>query len=255
MRVLAGYNIKGGVGKTATVVNLAHLASQEGLRTLVWDLDPQGAATFYFRIRPKARGGAKRLIEGRRDPHDLVKGTDYEHLDLLRARFSFRNLDLALARTRKPHRALARLIAPLAASYDLLLFDCPPAISLTSESVFGAADALLVPTIPTTLSIRSLDQITAYLQRHELDSLAVLPFFSMVDARKALHRGICRQGLEQPRGFLRTAIPYASLIEQMGIKRAPLTAYAPGSMPGLAYAALWREIRDRVVNRGDGAAL
>jgi len=56
MRILASYNIKGGVGKTATAVNLAYLAANAGMRTLVWDLDPQGAASFYFRIKPKVKG-------------------------------------------------------------------------------------------------------------------------------------------------------------------------------------------------------
>ncbi len=246
MKVIAGYNIKGGVGKTATIVNLAHLASVDGLRTLVWDLDPQGAATFYFRVRPKPRGGAKSLVSGKRDLDPLIKGTDFERLDLLRARFSFRNLDLALAQTKKPLKALARLIAPLSARYDVLFFDCSPGISLTSESVFAAADVLLVPTIPTTLSLRTLDQITAYLDKKGVRDLLVLPFFSMVDVRRSLHRQVCEAGARSEHGFLDTHIPYASIVEQMGLRRAPLTAYAPGSIPGLAYATLWREISARV---------
>ena len=53
MKTLATYNIKGGVGKTASAVNLAYLAAQGGLRTLLWDLDPQGAASYLLRIRRK----------------------------------------------------------------------------------------------------------------------------------------------------------------------------------------------------------
>ena len=65
MKVIAFYNIKGGVGKTASAVNLAYYAALEGARTLVWDLDPQGAATYYFRIKPKVKGGTRALL--RRD--------------------------------------------------------------------------------------------------------------------------------------------------------------------------------------------
>ena len=62
MLIIACYNIKGGVGKTATAVNLAYLTAGFGARTLVWDLDPQGAASFYFRIKPRVKGGAKNLL-------------------------------------------------------------------------------------------------------------------------------------------------------------------------------------------------
>ena len=53
MKVIAIYNLKGGVGKTAASVNLSYLASRGGYRTLGWDLDAQGAASFYFRNQPR----------------------------------------------------------------------------------------------------------------------------------------------------------------------------------------------------------
>jgi len=246
MRILAVHNIKGGVGKTAAAVNLAYLASEAGARTLVWDLDPQGAATFYFRVKPKRRAGAKRLLEGRRDLRAMIRGTDFPDLDLLRAHFSFRNLDLALSRTRRPARRLARLVAPLADDYDLLFFDCPPGISLTSESVFGAADLLLVPTIPTTLSMRTLVQLIDHVKREAPRRLEVLPFFSMVDRRKALHRAIRDQGGASDIPFARTAIPYASEVERMGVHRAPLPSYARGSPAARAFRALWQEVEAAV---------
>ena len=95
MKVLATYNIKGGVGKTATAVNLAYEAASRGNRVLVWDLDPQGAATFYFRVQPKVKGGGKALVSGRRELDEVIKATDYDNLDLVPADFSIRNLDLA----------------------------------------------------------------------------------------------------------------------------------------------------------------
>ena len=65
MKVLATYSIKGGVGKTSAAVNLGALAARDGVRTLVWDLDPQGAASFLFRVKPKVKGGGKQLVRGR----------------------------------------------------------------------------------------------------------------------------------------------------------------------------------------------
>lgn len=96
MKIVALYSIKGGVGKTSSAVNLAYISACKGYRTLVWDLDPQGASSFYFRVKPKVKGGSKDLIAGKRELEGLIKGTDFKNLDLLPADFSFRNLDLVL---------------------------------------------------------------------------------------------------------------------------------------------------------------
>ena len=168
MKVLACYNIKGGVGKTAAAVNLAWLAARDGARTLVWDLDPQGAATFYFRIKPKVKGGAKDLLRRKRPMPDAVKGTDYEGLDLVPADFSYRNMDLVLDRVKHPASRLHKVLKAIRSNYDIVFLDCPPSISIVSESVFHAANALLVPTIPTTLSLRSLAQLVQGTKRIRL---------------------------------------------------------------------------------------
>ena len=65
--VLATYNIKGGVGKTSAAVNLATLAALDGAQTLLWDLDPQGASTYLFRVRAKIKGGGSKLVRGKSD--------------------------------------------------------------------------------------------------------------------------------------------------------------------------------------------
>lgn len=243
MKVLATHNIKGGVGKTATAINLSYLCAREGLRTLVWDLDPQAAATFYFRVRPK-KGGGRRIIRGKTKLDKLIVGTDFEDLDLLRAHFSYRNMDLALDSTKHPAAQLRRLLEPLAEDYDCIFLDCPPGISLAAESVFFAADALLVPTIPTTLSLRSLEQLTRYIEKRSGARARLLPFFCMADLRKNMHRRICEH-TNASHGFLDTRIPYSSIVEQMGAYRAPVGTFASGSPADRAYRSLWEEVRNR----------
>jgi cellulose biosynthesis protein BcsQ len=257
VKVLALYNIKGGVGKTASAVNLAYYSALGGRRTLVWDLDPQAAATFYFRVRPRIRGAGKILKKKHRDRlYRQIRGSDFEDLDLLPADFSYRHLDLALDATKDPARRLAKVLAPLAGEYDVVFLDCAPSISLTSESIFGASDVLLVPTIPTPLSIRALELLDRHLHRQGPEGLRVLPFLCMVDRRKKLHRAGLRlvdgsdYAYRRTEGFLEARIPYSSLVEQMGLHRAPLPSYAYSSGPSRAYLALWREIEARLA--GDG---
>jgi len=247
MKVLAAYNIKGGVGKTTSAVNLAYLSARSGARTLVWDLDPQGAASFYFRIKPKIKGGGKRLFRRGRDLEPLIRGTDFDRLDLLPSDFSFRKVDLFLSRTRNPSRTISRLLRPLRKSYDYLVLDCAPGISLVSESIFVAADALLIPTLPTTLSLRTLEQVRRTLEGMKAKQRpTLLPFFSMVDMRRALHREICKSEDEALGGFLDTRIPANSSVERMGLQRAPLPSYAPKSPAAQAYESLWDEVRKRL---------
>jgi chromosome partitioning protein len=245
MRILATYNIKGGVGKTATAVNLGYLAARDGFRVLLWDLDPQGAASFLFRVKPRVKGGGKALIQGRRPLDGAIKGTDFDNLDLLPADFTYRNLDLLLDAAKKPERRLASLLAPLKSDYDAVILDCPPSISLLSESVLHAADLLLVPLIPTTLSVRTLDQLTEFLGEFNGHRPDVLAFFSMVDRRKRLHTQIAHDLPAERPDFAAAAIPALSVIEQMSVQRAPVAAFAPRSVAAREYAALWQEARKR----------
>jgi chromosome partitioning protein len=243
MRVYATYNIKGGVGKTTAAVNLAYLSAADGSRTLLWDLDPQGAASFLFRIKPRVKGGGKALIRGKRTLDEAIKGTDFENLDLIPADFTYRNMDLLLGNADgNPTRRMARLLRPLADEYDNVFLDCPPSISLVSENVMHAADVLLVPLIPTTLSVRTLDQLTEFVADFAGHQPEVRAFFSMVDRRKRLHQDITAKLSAERTGVAATAIPALSLIERMSVERAPVVVFAPRSQAARAFRALWTEV-------------
>jgi chromosome partitioning protein len=245
VKIFATYNIKGGVGKTATAVNLSYLAAMEGYRVLLWDLDPQGAASYLFRIKPRVKGGGKALIQGRRSMDDAIKGTDFGGLDLIPADFTYRNLDLMLDSAKQPARRLTGLLAPLRKEYDVVFLDCPPSISLLSESVLHAADLLLVPLIPTTLSVRTLDQLTDFVSGFNGHKPDILAFFSMLDRRKRLHNQIATELPAGRTDFAGAVIPAVSVIEQMSVRRAPVTAFAARSQAAAQYRDLWQEARDR----------
>ena len=160
MRVYGLYNIKGGVGKTAAAVNLAYLSARDGRSTLLWDLDPQGAASYCLQVDPKVKGGRKALLRGKSPVADLIKPTAYANLELLPADFSYRHMDLELSEKKRPGKQLRKLLEPLEADYDTVFLDCPPGLTLTSESMFGAVDALLIPVIPAALSLRTLELLS-----------------------------------------------------------------------------------------------
>ena len=242
MKIIALYNIKGGVGKTAAAVNLAYLSAGEGTPTLLWDLDPQGAASYCLRIDAKLKGGRKGLLRAKHPIRQLTRPTDYAGLDVLPADFSYRNMDIGLSEEKRPERRFRKLLEPFERDYQTVFLDCPPGLTLSTESMFGAADVLVVPVIPSTLSLRTLALVDNFLAQRELTALRVVAFYSMVDRRKTLHRQLVEA--RHDGRYLFTTIPYASDVEQMAERRAPVAEYAPRSAAALAFGQLWSELKE-----------
>ncbi len=251
MLSIALYNSKGGVGKTASAVNLSYLAASEGIRTLIWDLDPQASASFYYRIKPKVKGGVKKLIDGKHDLEDFSKSTDYDDLDMIPADFAERHLDIVLDDMKRSHKRLKKILSHFTEDYDLIVIDSPPGFSLLSENLFEAADCLLVPMIPTTLCLRTYDQILKYFAEHELDAGRLVPFFSMVDGRKRIHRDVMESFRKAHPETLASSIPYSSDVEKMGLRLAPLLSYSKRSKASLAYLELWEQVKHSAGIRRD----
>lgn len=248
MKIIAVTNIKGGVGKTTTAVNLAYLCAAAGQRTLLWDLDAQGGATYILGIDPGEQefASAKKLLAGKCDVPELILETGYPNLDLLPANLSYRKFDIHLNARKKPTERLLKMSRTLREFYEVLFLDCPPGISLLSENVLRAADVAMVPLLPTPLSLRMLAQLRDFIDGQGWQDLLLLPFFSMVDIRRSLHRELMANTRSRFPGILETEVPYWSEIERMSLRRAPLPAFSPRGTATPIYAALWREMAERM---------
>jgi cellulose biosynthesis protein BcsQ len=240
-------SIKGGVGKTSASVNLAALSAQDGRRTLLWDLDPQGASTFALQVSGRVPGGARRIVRRKPGIASAIMTTAWERLDVIPADFSLRHLDIELNETDAPRRRLRQTLARVVDDYDSVFIDCPPGITLAIESALRATDVVLVPVVPSVLPMRSYEQLVAYVTaERKLERAEVLAFLSMVDRRKKLHRELC-DGMSASRDerVLHAAIPASVHVETMAERRAPLVETHPRAAAALAYRALWDELLDR----------
>ncbi|MGA2141240.1 MAG: AAA family ATPase [Brevinematales bacterium] len=249
MKSIGVYNIKGGVGKTSAAVNLAYLASADGFRTLLWDIDPQGSATFYLHKKQGMNVSLKKVIAGKEDISEYIKKTDYENLSLLPSDFSMRNLDILLDDVKKSRKRLTGILKTLKDSYDIVIMDCPPSISLLSENVFHAADILLVPMIPTPLSRRTYLQIIEFYRENELDDSVIVPFFSMAEKRKKIHSSSMEELSKTIPGICENYIPYLSEIEKMGVVRKPVAIRSMKSRGSAAFHMLWDEFRKKHLDK------
>jgi cellulose biosynthesis protein BcsQ len=247
MLTLALYSNKGGVGKTAAAVNLSYMSVRAGAKTLICDLDPQSSATYYFRVKPKLKSGKKGFLKGGKQIYKSIKGTDYENLDLLPAEFSLRHLDATFAKLKRSKQQLKTILKSFNNQYDLVVLDCPVTITLLAENIFNAADFILVPMIPTTLSLRTYRQLLTFSKKNNYNTGNIYTFFSMVDRHKKMHHDLMANVSKEFEGVLPGSIPYLAQIEKMGIYREPVAAFAPLSPAAKSYQKLWDEVQETIL--------
>ena len=240
MKSLAFYNLKGGVGKTAGAVNIAYLAAANGYKTLLWDLDPQGSASFYMGIKGQKNESGK-FYKDTSTIVDAIADSQFENLWILPADLSARHADIVLNDQKQSRRKIKTILNSLK-QFELVVLDAPPGISLLHENIFHAADWILMPNIPTTLSIRSYETVVHYFKENELDKSKIKCFFNMVDHRKSLHHDTL-QTFYNNKLFFKNYIPYLSDVEKMGVNQAPLEIFAASSFAAQCYNNLWKEIK------------
>ncbi len=247
MVTLALYNLKGGVGKTAATINLAYLAAKEGYKTLIWDMDPQGSSSFYLGAVASTKNESRKLLNSEMDLLDAVQNSAYENLDIIPADLSARHADVLLSEMKQSKKKISSLLAGLKKEYDIVILDCPPGISILHDAIFFGSDWILMPNIPTTLSIRSYETVAAYFKENELDASKLKCFFSMVDHRKNLHHEVINS-FYKDKYFLKSYIPYLSDVEKMGINESPLETFAASSYAAQCYRDLWKEIKKNCID-------
>jgi len=240
MSVIAVYSMKGGVGKSCSAVNLSwNSAIGSSRRTLLWDLDPQAAASFILRGDQTKKDRARAMIAGNVKPGKLIKPTEIENLDLLAADVSLRGLDRLFFQISKK-RHLGKLLKEMSKDYDRIILDCPPGLTETSEQILRNADIVVVPVIPSPLSERALTDVQSFLDSSGRKHAPLLPVYTMVDRRRSIHKHGLTRNPKWP------VIPMSSAVEHMTKLQQPVGSFAPRSAAAQAYARIWRGIEKQL---------
>lgn len=253
MKRIAVYNIKGGVGKTTTSVNLACLLARQGLSVLLWDLDAQGGSSYFFQLQHKNAGQLQRLFDKRSNIYDLIQSTGSYQIDVIANDSEFSDLNMqqvsrmtALSYTNFEIIDLA--LHELKDDFDVCIVDCPPGKSLLHENVFRAMDLMVVPNIPAPLSIYCNEMLLELLSKISNLRMSVLSFYNMVQVNKKMHHQYVFGSKELSEGIrqLNNYIPFYSEIEQITATRQSIFHQLKAAKSNAYYQFLWQEICEKM---------
>ncbi len=170
-KIISIINQKGGVGKTTTIINLAAGLSMKGKKILVIDLDPQGNATTGLGLSNTTNSSKTiySVLNGNRKISDVVQSTNFANLNLITSNVDLSGIEVETAgdsrRAFKLKDELGAILNDSRASYDYILIDCPPSLSLLTIMALVASDALVVPLQTEFFALEGLTQLMKTIER------------------------------------------------------------------------------------------
>ncbi len=270
MKKIALYNIKGGVGKTTTSVNLACMLAKHGLTVLLWDMDPQGGSSFFFNRENHNDNTHSKLFDRYLAIYEVIHSTDTYQIDVISndSRFNdqFMNKASRITALNFINNDLINItLSEVEDDYDVCIIDCSPGRFLLHDNIFKAADLLLIPNIPAPLSVYCNDLLVQELQYKAGLLNKILSFYNMVQINKSLHKQylVKRDSKDY---ILNSHIPFYTEIENISLKKESIFHQLKEFRTIGYYEKLWIEICERmqwndlnkskamVVGMGDEAA-
>ena len=242
-KILSVINQKGGVGKTTTVINLAAGLSMKGKKILVIDLDPQGNATTGLGLSntDKSNQTIYSVLNGTNSISDVIQKTSFENLDLITSNVDLSGLEVETAGDN--HRAfilkdqIMLYLKNSEASYDYVLIDCPPSLSLLTIMALVASNSLIVPLQAEFFALEGLTQLMKTIERikNNLNTELIIKgiLLTMYDKRNKLSSEVEKEAREYFKDKVyRTIVPRNVRLSEAPSHGIPALLYdqtCPGS--------------------------
>jgi len=169
-KIISVINQKGGVGKTTTVINLAAGMTMKGKKILVIDLDPQGNATTGLGVsNTDSELTIYSVLNGNKKISEVIQSTKFENLNLITSNVDLSGLEIETAgdsrRAFKLKDELVSILNDSGASYDYIIIDCPPSLSLLTIMALVASNELVVPLQTEFFALEGLTQLMKTIER------------------------------------------------------------------------------------------
>lgn len=247
-RVIAIINQKGGVGKTTTAVNLSAALSEDGMKVLVIDFDPQGNATSGFGIdKDGLEHDIYDVIMSGYSMAECVQDTCEDSCHVVPATIDLAGAEIELVDVEHRERVLRDALEPIRNQFDYIFIDCPPSLGLLTVDALVAADSLLIPIQCEFYALEGLTKLLESMRmvkgrmNPSLEIFGVL--MTMYDARTTLSK----QVVEEVRKFFAqktfsTVIPRNVKLSEAPSHGLPINRYARMSKGSLAYGKLAKEV-------------